>query len=105
MRQCRLIKIALVSMLAAILLNGGCQFTPPGEPEGQLLVILSERGEPGHYELIDLQGRRRDISRTLGVADTQHRAAIWSPAGDRVAYTGGVDGDEHLVGLPFYQHL
>jgi Tol biopolymer transport system component len=99
MKRRNLVQVALVLVLAVVLYpSSGCQYTPPGEPEGQLLVILSRWGggekipDEG-YELLDLHGRRSDVSKTLGVFGVPSRPAVWSPNGDRLAYRCSVARD------------
>jgi Tol biopolymer transport system component len=82
-------------LVTILVLSTACQWTPPGKPQGQLLVILSHWGSVSEtYELIDLKGRRSDIAQTLGVTGMPYMPAVWSPSGERLAYRCGIAGDE-----------
>jgi Tol biopolymer transport system component len=84
--------LILVTVLA---LCSACQWTPPGEPKGRLIAILSHWGwESQGYELIDLSGRRSNISKNLGVTWMPLSPAVWSPSGGRLAYQCSFTGDE-----------
>lgn len=75
--------ISVCIWAVTVYLGVGCQ----PRPENGLLVTLSERVDIGReYELLDLHGQRTSISRDLGVLGVPSCPAVWSPAGDRIAY-------------------
>jgi Tol biopolymer transport system component len=57
------------------------------------MVILSGLSDDWGYDLMDLYGRRTDMSRSLGVVGVPLRAAAWSPSGTHVAYICGITKD------------
>jgi Tol biopolymer transport system component len=91
MRRYYSFQACFILVLAVVILLGtGCQL----QPEGRRMVILSGLSDNWGYDLMDMNGHRTDVSRSLGVAGgVSLRPAAWSPFGTHVAYVCGITKD------------
>lgn len=69
---------ALATPQRSVLLRGEQFFEPRLSPDGQAVLVAESRAQGGHFWLVDLAGKARDLGQGYG--------AVWHPDGKRIVF-------------------
>lgn len=69
---------ALATPVRSVLLRGEQFFEPRLSPDGKFVLVAESRAQGGHFWLVDLAGKARDLGQGYG--------AVWHPDGKRIVF-------------------
>ena len=69
---------ALATPQRSVLLRGEHFFEPRLSPDGKSVLVAESRAQGGHFWLVDLAGKARDLGQGYG--------AVWHPDGKRIVF-------------------